>query len=291
MSSLKSRDPKKLHTRKNTLNDLTGKQWIQSTKSWFTLKVRPRSKTELHHPGKFPSELVTRFLQFFTKKQAWVIDPFLGMGSTLQACRQHERNGIGIELNPAFVKASKKNLAQQGLFVTTTQTVLQGNSLELDILLQEHSDSIGGIIQFDFCMTSPPYWSMLNKHRGGSDSQHRDRKEKGLPLVYSKDLQDDIGNIKAYEEYLTKILHVFRKLKPFMKQNAFLVVVLQNIRDEHGNFVPIAWDFSYLMKELYIPKQEQIWCQTDKKLGIWGYPTTYVANVHHHYCLIFQNTE
>jgi DNA modification methylase len=291
MSSQKSRDPKKPPIRKNTLNDLTGKQWIQLTKSWFSLKVRPRSKAELHHPGKFPSELVSRFLRFFTKKHAWVIDPFLGMGSTLQACRQLERNGIGIELNPAFVKVAKKNLAQQALFATTTQTVIPGNSLELDIILQEHLDKADKNIQFDFCMTSPPYWSMLNKHRGGSDSQHRDRIEKNLPLVYSKDLQDDIGNIEVYEDYLAKIFHVFQKLKPFMRKNGYLVVVLQNIRDEFGTFVPIAWDFSYLMKELYFPRQEQIWCQTDKKLGIWGYPTTYVANVHHHYCLIFQNKD
>ncbi|MFW9780414.1 MAG: DNA methyltransferase [Candidatus Heimdallarchaeota archaeon] len=281
-------DSKNLHARRNTLNDLTGKQWVQLTKSWFTLKVRPRSNSELSHPGKFPSELVSRFLSFFTKKYGWVIDPFLGLGSTLQACKQLERNGIGIELNPVYVKAAKKNLAQKSLFGTTAQTIMQGNALELDILLERHSEKVGSEIKFDFCMTSPPYWSMLNKHRGGSESQHRDRKEKGLPLVYSKDLQNDIGNIEGYNEYLEKVFSVFRKLKPFMKEKGYLVVVLQNIRDEFGNFIPIAWDFSNLMKELYVRRQEQIWCQTDKKLGIWGYPTTYVANVHHHYCLIFQ---
>jgi hypothetical protein len=26
-------------------------------------------------------------------------------------------------------------------------------------------------------------------------------------------------------------------------------------------------------------------------LGIWGYPFTYVSNVHHHYCLIFEKDE
>ena len=35
-------------------------------------------------------------------------------------------------------------------------------------------------------------------------------------------------------------------------------------------------------------KGEKIWCQDNKKLGIWGYPSEFVSNVHHHYCLIFK---
>lgn len=271
----------------NHLNELSGKEWVQLTKSWFTLKVRPRSKSKLKHPGKFPEELVERFILFFTKKDKWIIDPFLGTGSTLVSCRELDRNGIGIEINPKFVRISKSSLRQETLFPTTSQIILQGNALELDFLLKKQFGD--AIPKFSLCMTSPPYWNMLAKHRGGSDSQHRDRIKKGLPLVYSN-LDDDISNIVDYKEYLDKLIIVFRRLKPFMDKNSYLVVIMQNIRDEKGEFVPIAWDFSYRMKELYSVKQEQIWCQTDKKLGIWGFPTTYVANVHHHYCLVFQNS-
>jgi hypothetical protein len=36
---------------------------------------------------------------------------------------------------------------------------------------------------------------------------------------------------------------------------------------------------------------ERIWCQDSKKLGIWGYPTVFVPNYHHHYCLIFRRDD
>ena len=51
---------------------------------------------------------------------------------------------------------------------------------------------------------------------------------------------------------------------------------------------PLAWDLAKRLNEKFILKQERIWCQDNKTLGIWGYPTVYISNVHHHYCLVFQ---
>ena len=284
MSNKKSREEV---TKKNHLNDLTGTEWVKHSISWFTLKTRARTSSELRHPGKFPEGLAERFIRLFTKREQWVIDPFLGVGSTLLASRKLERNGVGIEINPRFAKSANSALDQQVLFPVTSQKVICGDSLNLRELLKSHFGA--NVPRFDLCMTSPPYWNMLQKHRGGSDSQHRQRKERGLPLVYSNDIESDISNIVDYKAYLDTLVNVFKELKPLMKHNGHVVVVLQNIRDEEGEFVPIAWDFSSKIKELFRPRQEQIWCQTDKKTGIWGYPTSYVANVHHHYCLIFQN--
>ena len=56
------------------LNDLTGKEWVKSTKSWFTLQSRQRYKT-IKHPGKFPEELAEKFILFFSKKNEVVFDP------------------------------------------------------------------------------------------------------------------------------------------------------------------------------------------------------------------------
>jgi len=56
----------KYHT-KNEMNDLTGKEWLLFTKSWFILSPKQRSGFVLQHPAKFPEELVERYATFFTK--------------------------------------------------------------------------------------------------------------------------------------------------------------------------------------------------------------------------------
>lgn len=277
------------------LNDLSGKEWIKRCISWFTIKTRPRTKSQIKHPGKFPEELCDRFVTLFTKPGQWVIDPFAGVGSTLVSCRTNYRNSVGIELNTEFAETARQLLIADASVIdsdigqdtpTCTHTLLNGDALLLDELLS--AEFTEDIPQFALCMTSPPYWNMLGKHRGGSDSQHRTRKQKGLKLVYSEGDEADLANTTDYGVYLDKLIDVFAKLRPFMKPGGHLVVIMQNIRDSNGEFVPLAWDFCGRMKDLFDVKQEQIWCQTDKKAGIWGFPTTYVSSVHHHYCLIFR---
>ena len=275
----------KVHS-KNFLNDLTGKEWVKHTISWFTIKPRPRKKNEKNHPGKYPEELCERFIEFFTKKGDWVLDPFLGVGSTLVASKTLGRNGLGIELNPNFVDTANEVLkTNNSLDHDTIQQIITGDACTIDTLLA--SKHFGN--KFKLCITSPPYWNMLSKHRGGSDSQHRRRKEEGLQLVYS-DSEKDLANLEDYNQYIESLISIFEKMKFLLTPDAYIVIIVQNIRDESGELKPIAWDLAYKLKNIYMLKQEQIRCQTDKPAGNWGYPKTYVSNVHHHYCLIFQNT-
>ncbi|MEK6552979.1 MAG: hypothetical protein AABZ54_05980, partial [Bacteroidota bacterium] len=45
----------------NKLNDLTGKEWLKFTKSWFILRPPRRKDDEILHPAKFPESLVEEF--------------------------------------------------------------------------------------------------------------------------------------------------------------------------------------------------------------------------------------
>ena len=83
---------------KNKLNELTGKEWIKFTKSWFIHRPQKRKDNEILHPAKYPESLIKEFLCFFTKSNEWILDPFLGTGSTLVAAKECDRNAIGIEL-------------------------------------------------------------------------------------------------------------------------------------------------------------------------------------------------
>ena len=266
------------------LNDLDGKAWVKATKSWFIVNPRSRSTSQIQHPAKFPEELVQRFLEFFTKIDSWVLDPFAGVGSTLIASKELGRNSVGVELSNEFVEIGKEALEE--IEGSGESHLLQGNSTNIKEILDRHFE--GRHPTFDFVMTSPPYWNMLRKSRGGNDSVHKKRAVKGLKQHYSE-AADDIGNIIDYENYIESIYEIIEGLRKLLSDGAYLVIVVQNMRDVDGSLKPIAWDLARRLSEVYDLRQEMIWCQDNKKLGCWGYPTTYVSNVHHHYCLVLQN--
>ena len=98
---------------KNKLNNLTGKEWIKFSKSWFIHRPPRRKNDELLHPAKFPETLVEEFISFFTKEGGWVLDPFMGTGSALIAAGNLKRNAIGVELSADFFKIAKKRIERE----------------------------------------------------------------------------------------------------------------------------------------------------------------------------------
>src|SRR5437867_3763976 len=87
----------------NKLNELSGKDWIKFTKSWFVHSPPRRDRAKIVHPAGFPETLVREFIEFFTKPGMWVLDPFMGTGSTLLAARESHRNSVGLEINARYV--------------------------------------------------------------------------------------------------------------------------------------------------------------------------------------------
>jgi len=255
------------------LNNLTGKEWLPFTKSWFTINARNRSKSEIQHPAKYPEELVMEFVKFFTNEGEVVLDPFMGVGSTMIGCQNLNRRSVGIELNPEFARVIKEAINED------FSTLYEGDCREKLEYIDD--DSI------DFIMTSPPYWNILKKKRGHSDSQHNQRAEKDLPLYYSDD-NKDLGNIDDYDEFLDELNRIFLQCNRKLKSGKYMTVVIQNFRNDDGRYMTLAWDIAKKISEYMEFCGEKIWFQENKKLGIWGYPTTFILNIHHHYCLIFK---
>ena len=74
---------------------------------WMDLKGASQvlfSKTARDRSAAFPFELPYRLINMFSAKQDTVLDPFLGIGTTLFAAMAAGRNSIGIELSRAFFK-------------------------------------------------------------------------------------------------------------------------------------------------------------------------------------------
>jgi site-specific DNA-methyltransferase (adenine-specific) len=55
-----------------------------------------------NHSATFPASLPTWFIKLFTKENDWVLDPFMGSGTTLKAAKKLGRNTLGIDILPEY---------------------------------------------------------------------------------------------------------------------------------------------------------------------------------------------
>jgi len=285
--------PPAVHPR-NTLNDLSGREWIKFTKSWLVCDSRRYFKnrdTELH-PARYPEELVAEFIRFFTKRGGWVLDPFCGSGATLVAALEEGRNAVGLEISERYVEMTRKRIAAVVRELGGHARVIRADAREIaDARTWRGIDHVPqsehGLPHFDFIMTSPPYWNMLRTSRGGVESTHKRRAKQGLDTDYGDD-PNNLGRIEDYRQFIEAVGEVFDGCARLLKPGKYLVIVAQNVRVPEGFVRPLAWDLAERVGRTLSFQGERIWCQDSKSLGIWGYPTTFVPNYHHHYCLIFR---
>lgn len=74
--------------------------------------VKNVSKDKTPHPCQIPVPLLKIFVKASSKKGDWVLDPFAGSFSTCAAAKELDRNSIGIDINPEYVKIGKARLAK-----------------------------------------------------------------------------------------------------------------------------------------------------------------------------------
>lgn len=65
---------------------------------------------EDEHCAAYPWELPARIIKMFSYVEDWVLDPFLGSGTTTKAAKDLGRNSVGIELTPKYLKIIEKKV-------------------------------------------------------------------------------------------------------------------------------------------------------------------------------------
>lgn len=83
------------------INDIGGSKTVHSFNNIIGNKVHPTEK---------PIDLMEFYINNSTNENDTVLDPFMGSGSTGVACRNINRNFIGIELDEEYYKIAKGRL-------------------------------------------------------------------------------------------------------------------------------------------------------------------------------------
>lgn len=83
---------------------------------WEIPNVKANHVEKTIHPCQFPVELIERLVLSMTDEGDWVLDPFIGVGTTAIAALMHNRKAIGTEIVPEYVEVAKKRirLAEKG---------------------------------------------------------------------------------------------------------------------------------------------------------------------------------
>jgi adenine-specific DNA-methyltransferase len=78
---------------------------------WEIPNVKANHVEKTIHPCQFPVELIERLVLALTNKGDWVLDPFIGVGTTAIAALIHERKAIGAEIVPEYVEIARQRIA------------------------------------------------------------------------------------------------------------------------------------------------------------------------------------
>jgi adenine-specific DNA-methyltransferase len=104
--------PKKKHFKGPNKGKLSGNPLGKNPSDvWEIPNVKANHVEKTAHPCQFPVELIERLVLALTEEGDWVLDPFMGVGSTAIAALMHGRKAIGAEIMPEYVCIARERIA------------------------------------------------------------------------------------------------------------------------------------------------------------------------------------
>jgi adenine-specific DNA-methyltransferase len=79
---------------------------------WEIPNVKSNHVEKTGHPCQFPVELIERLVLALTNPGDWVLDPFLGAGTSIIAAIRHNRRGVGAEVVDRYVQIARERIRQ-----------------------------------------------------------------------------------------------------------------------------------------------------------------------------------
>ncbi|MBS0262777.1 MAG: site-specific DNA-methyltransferase [Planctomycetes bacterium] len=281
-------------------NNLDGKRWLQNSISvWSDLRKSP-DELRLKHPAMFPASLATRLIEtFLPDGPHCILDPFAGTGSTLVAAEQLGKRGIGLELSPEFVAVARTRLllppmpkpAKPAPRQKTTrpqepdrgQAPLPFGDSERIVLHQASATDLAQLVaveSVDLCVTSPPYWNILNQKRTADAKAIR----------HYGNLDQDLGTIADYEEFLMALAEIFRQVFHALRPGAHCCIVVMDLRKKN-KFFPFHSDLAAKLQAVGFEFDDLIiWNRQAEynNLRPLGYPAVFRVNKVHEFILLMR---
>ncbi len=289
----------------NTLNELTGEEWLYFTKSLLTTAYPSElghAARRIHGANK-PPRLMARLIEFFSRSGELVLDPFAGVGGTLlgAAISRGPRRAIGIELDPRWAAVFERvvgdlanerdgagpELADLGSADPGGPRPFDPGGLEMrvgDALALLPAIAAGSI---DLVATDPPYNLQLPMTMaGGPLAETHANRRTGYAMV--TDSADDFANAADYPTFLDRMESVFAEIERVLRPAGYAVVIVRDAYQD-GRYVFTGSDLAARAATVgLVPKGDLIWYQAGTRLRPYGYPHAFVPNIVHQHILVLR---
>ncbi len=208
------------------VNDLNLNRWkeyddILTDSLWIMNK---RDKSGAHNAGywgNFVPQIPNQLLRRYTKKNEWVLDPFLGSGTTLIECKRLGRNGLGIELQPSVVSLAKSNINKEGNPYRVKTEIINADSSSTDLTRELITLKIKSV---QFVIMHPPYWD----------------------IIKFSDEPNDLSNAESVDAFLTLFGKVSDNVLSVLDRGRYFAIIIGD-KYSSGEWIPLGF---YVMNDL-----------------------------------------
>jgi len=240
----------------NKVSDINLLRWKEYddiiTDSLWVLDKRDTSGAHLGwYWGNFIPQIPHQMMLRYTKKGDWVLDAFVGSGTTLIECRRLERNGIGIELNAVVAEKAKELVEREvNKYGVTTEVIADDSRIvNIEKVLGEY-----GIKQVQLLIMHPPYHDIID---------------------FSKDPRD-LSKAKSVDKFLEMFGEVVDNATPFLEKGRYFALVIGD-KYSKGEWIPLGFycmnevlKREYLLKSIIVKNFEETRAKRNQK-ELWRY--------------------
>ena len=253
-------------------NLLSGSDWLKN--SFSIWRGFAKNRDAIGHPAPFPVELISRLIDCYVANpdNGVFLDPMAGSGSGLLAGLRAGMSVIGFDINPDYrnifeqrlslSEANSKKWKYEVRDARTTEKILEPDSIEI-------------------CVTSPPYWDILNRRRSADGKQANPYSTNG----------EDLGNLTSYNKFLVALESIAKQVGIVLRPQGYFIINIMDIR-KGPDFYPLHQDASKAVMRTGSFTYEDIivWDrQADyNSMRPLGYPYKFIINKVHEYLLVFR---
>ena len=242
--------------KRSAVNDINLSRWKEYEEVLTdSLWVLPKRDTVGAHLGwywgNFIPQIPRQLLLRYTKKNDWVLDAFLGSGTTLIECRRMGRNGIGIELNPQVAKKARELINRESNPGHARTEILTGDSKTIKIGKALERVGVG---QVQLLVMHPPYHD----------------------IITFSESEKDLSTAGSASEFLKMFGEVLDNVTPALERGRYFALVIGD-KYEKGEWVPLGFECmnevlkrDYSLKSIIVKNFEETRAKRDQK-QLWRY--------------------